>query len=185
MSEELEVVTAVWSPEWSKKLEWSYSLLRNSLTGDSDKLGILNTLFLCVGPYSLPLLAKHIFDGRAIFFENVGVKVDREDDYVTLENKLRNERQLIGKGILLRLIANVAEDFLENSNELHSTSESEDWSDGSSEYDESDKNVILAIREMIQRIRNTNKVSVYKYELVCCTYVFGYIYIERDVLMAR
>ena len=76
MSEQLEVVTAVWSPEWNKKLEWSYSLLRSSLTGDSDKLGILNTLFLCVGPYSLPLLGKtHIRRGVLYFLKMLASKL--------------------------------------------------------------------------------------------------------------
>ena len=109
------VVTGLWSPEWIQELRWDGCVLKSLISADKPNGDrIVDAFFRIVKPYSYPSVIEHIQAGKSLFFEDVGCTTDGPaDEYVALIDTSNRRKKLVGKGIFLKLVANLAQDFLD------------------------------------------------------------------------
>ena len=105
-------ITGLWSPGCGKKLVWNYGMLRSVISvGYPDGHRLLDCFVRTTEPHLYPELVDYVLNEQSLYFENIGMRIDKGSNKIILIDNVNKETAWIRKDIFLKFIADLGQDF--------------------------------------------------------------------------
>ena len=105
-------ITDVWSPERGTKLVWEHGMLRSVISaGYPGGHRLLDCFVRAADSYSYKELEDYVSKGQSLFFEYIGMHVEKGSDIIILVDNDSKESAQIKKETFLKLIKDLEQSF--------------------------------------------------------------------------
>ena len=112
MSKDCPEIKNVWSPECGKELVWDYELLRSMISaGQPGGHRLLDCFVRAAKPHFYPELVDYVLAGQSLYFECIGMHIEKGSNKIILVDTVSEETAQIKKDTFLELIANLGHDY--------------------------------------------------------------------------
>ena len=149
MTKDCPEIKSVWSPESGKGLVWDYELLTSVISaGHPGGHRLLDCFVRAAKPNFYPELVDYVLAGQSLYFECIGMHIEKGSDKIILVDTVSKESAQIKKDTFLKLIANLGQDF--------KTKFASTLKDFTSDGEES---LADSLREMVAKVENYLKAG--------------------------